>query len=243
MNIVEALKNVGLSEGQTKIYIQLLKGGTQTARELSESLSLHRATTYDFLEQLMHLGLVSKSIAENTRQYSAAPPNRLAEILKDKMTTVASITPILERLRAPDTAQLTCETFLGTEGFRTVVQDVLAQKCQLRGLGIDENMFMTKFPHIMAMYFRDAKKARITERILTSSKHPITSPIGIYRYMPAAYFTPTPILQYRNKVVFITWEPLAIIRITNEHLAISLKKHFEMLWKLSNPIKRLSTNN
>ena len=58
----EILKDFGLSDNETTVYLALLKIGNSTANRVAEITGLKRSTTYDNLNLLASKGIVSTII-------------------------------------------------------------------------------------------------------------------------------------------------------------------------------------
>jgi sugar-specific transcriptional regulator TrmB len=81
LEIIEnALRKLGLSKNEIKIYIHLARTGERKASEISEALSLHRTETYRILRDLEKRGLVS-SVFEKPLKFIATPFEKALEIL------------------------------------------------------------------------------------------------------------------------------------------------------------------
>ncbi|MEM2320053.1 MAG: helix-turn-helix domain-containing protein [Candidatus Bathyarchaeia archaeon] len=78
--IEKALRGLGLSKNEIKVYIYLARTGEHKASEISEALSLHRTETYRILKDLEKRGLVS-SVFEKPLKFIATPFERALDIL------------------------------------------------------------------------------------------------------------------------------------------------------------------
>ena len=92
---MKQLKNLGLTENESLIYNALVKHGSSTAGKISQFTGLHRRTVYDSIERLLEKGLISFINKNNRKYFSAASPNRLLEILKEKENSLQEILPLM----------------------------------------------------------------------------------------------------------------------------------------------------
>lgn len=233
MNIEKTLKEIGLSEGEAKVYLALLKLGSSPVSKIKEETKLHRTTIYDFVEKLLNKGLINYVIKNKIKIFKATHPNKLLDFVKEKEDNVKTIIPNLIELSEFQKPELNVEVYKGREGFKTLLNDILRAKKDLVIFGAEETLFKKKFPILMEQFFKKEEKTGIKERILTNEK-----PNFIYRkkttkykYIPEEFFNPTPTFVFDNNVAILIWEPLHIISIKNKDLADSYKKHFELLWK------------
>ncbi|MFQ5998935.1 MAG: TrmB family transcriptional regulator, partial [Candidatus Bathyarchaeia archaeon] len=61
--IGQAIQTLGLSMSEGRIYLHLARIGPQRAREVSDSLSIHRTETYQLLTSLQNRGLVTATFS------------------------------------------------------------------------------------------------------------------------------------------------------------------------------------
>ncbi|MBS7646892.1 TrmB family transcriptional regulator [Candidatus Bathyarchaeota archaeon] len=78
--IEKALRGLGLSKNEVKVYIYLARTGEHKASDISEALSLHRTETYRILRDLEKKGLVS-SVFEKPLKFIATPFEKALDIL------------------------------------------------------------------------------------------------------------------------------------------------------------------
>lgn len=69
-----------LSRNEIRVYLYLARSGIQKAREISDSLSLHRTETYRILRELEKRGLVS-CILEKPLKFTAVPFEEAYDVL------------------------------------------------------------------------------------------------------------------------------------------------------------------
>ena len=235
MDVKTVLEGSGLSEGEIKVYLALLKLGSVPVSKIKEESNLHRTTIYDFLEKLLNKGLVNYVVKNNAKYYNATHPNKLLDFVKEKEENIKSILPALTKLMQLGKEELSVEVHKGVEGFKTHLNTVLKERKDLIGFGIDETKYKEKFPFIMEQFFKKQEKSGVKERILTSEKPKFIykTKVITYRYIPKEYFNPTSTLVYGDRVALLIWEPLTVIMIKNKELADSYRKQFELLWKIA----------
>ncbi len=233
MEVKKVLQESGLSDGETQVYLALLKLGSVPVSQVRGETNLHRTTIYDFLEKLLNKGLVNYLIKNNVKYYKATHPNKLLDFIKEKEENVKEILPELKELAEFKKEELKVEVYKGREGFKTLLNDMLREKENMIAFGIDEIKFKKKFPILLEQYFKKEEEKGLKERLLTSEETEFIykKKTTTYRFIPKEYFNPTPTLVYGNRIVIIIWEPFTVIKIENSELADSYKKYFELLWK------------
>lgn len=233
MNVENALKEVGLSDGESKVYLSLLKLGSSQVSKIKEDTKLHRTTIYDFLEKLLNKGLASYVVKNSVKYYSAAHPSKLVDFIKEKEENIRKIIPALEKISEFEKNEIKVEVYKGEEGFKTLLNQILRVKKEAVSFGVDEVEFRKRFPLLMEQFFNKEAKLGIKERSLTSedAKFTYKKKNISYRYIPKEFFSPTPTIIFGNITATIIWDPLTIIITENAALAESHRLHFEMLWK------------
>lgn len=241
METIELLENIGLTEGEAKTYLALLKLGTTSVNRIKETTKLHRTNIYDFIEKLINKGLVNYHIQKNVRFYSAVSPEKLLEYLQEKEDLVKDFLPKLKSLQKTDNQELKVEVYKGREGIKTFFNDLIKTKKNYVAFGVNEEEWEEDYSILISQHFRKEKEAGIKAKILTSTKAKMIYEHGEYRYISEEFFSPIPTITYGNKICTIIWEPLTVIIISNKDLAESNRKYFELLWKKAkkNPINKV----
>lgn len=236
----QVLLELGLSEGEAKVYLALLKLGSNSVAKIKEETGLHRTTIYDFIEKLLNKGLVSKVVKVNVTIFTAAPPARLFDLVKEKEERLISALPELNKLAQTEKEEIKVDVYRGREGFKTLLNSMLAEakkdtEKELCALGIDERQFQKSFPFVLESYFKKEQEAGVKERLITRASAPFVfkGPNLHYKYLADEFFGPIPIGISGSKIFIIIWKPSTSIIIENKELAIAMKKHFELLWKIA----------
>src|SRR3989338_2876492 len=243
----EALRSIGLTENEIKIYLDLLKSGSSTAYDISKRSGIYRVHVYDKLEQLMDKGLVTHVYSGAKKFFQATPPAKIQHYLEDRKKelelqeeAVNSILPELEKMANLPKEDTFVEVFKGNEGLKYFLKDIIKTGKEVLVTGIDDQKYQEALPVFMQQYFRDLRKNKIFERVLTVKKKNIflfdkkLAPTTTYRFLEAKQFNPTNTFVYGNQVVIVTWgTPVTAVLIKNENMAETYRDHFEHLWKIA----------
>lgn len=238
MNLT-ALKEVGLTDTETKVYISLLKEGSSLASNISRKSGVERAVTYHILEKLIRKGLTGYVIKENRKYFSAASPEILKCLLKEKEDSLNEIIPELEKLKRIKEEPLSVEVFRGREGFKTVQEDLIRWKMHCYTIGTTG-----KSQGIAGEeWYRHLQKRRVKRGIkryfLVSDKNIklLKYPLTYVRCLPQKIIHESKcsiIIYGEDRVLlFLPLEEFAGIRIINKEIHESYKDYFDMLWKLA----------
>ncbi len=87
--ILSGLRQVGFTDYEARIYVQLLKVSPATAYEISKAAGVPRANTYAALEALAQRGAVLP-VNEGPLRYVAAPPKSLFESISRQTRALCS---------------------------------------------------------------------------------------------------------------------------------------------------------
>jgi len=241
MDTQNVLKELGLSEGEIKVYLALLKLGSCPVSKVKEESELHRTTIYDFVEKLLNKGLINYVVKNNVKYYSAAHPNKLLEYLKEKQDKLSQILPELVEISKFEKEEVSVEVYKGKEGMKTALLEGLKAKGEILGIGIDETKYKENLPVFIEQYQRMLKEKGVHERMIVKSdpKYLFDQSNTHYKMIPASYFSPTFTVIYSDKVQFALWEPSVMsVIIKNQKLADAYRGHFENLWNQETTIYR-----
>lgn len=240
-----ALKKIGLTENEIKIYITLLKTGLSTAYDIGNKTGIYRVHVYDKLQQLIDKGLVTHIYKGAKKYFQATPPAKIKQYLEDKRKEIDSheeeinnILPELESYTKLPKQDTKVEVFQGVEGLKYFMKDIIKVKKDVMVTGIDDSKYNETIPIFMKQYFRDLRKLNIKERVITIKKKGVfmfdkaIAPNTEYRFLEETEFNPTNTFIYGDKVVIISWgTPITATMIRNKGMADTYKNHFEILWK------------
>ncbi|HIH32149.1 TPA: hypothetical protein HA235_05565 [Candidatus Woesearchaeota archaeon] len=239
---IEQLRDVGLSDKEALIYLELLKSQELLVSEISDKTKLNRSSLYSLLESLSNKGFISYVIKNSTRYYRAAEPQKLIQLQREKEKRLSEILPQLIELNKPATKKPIIEILEGIEGIKTIMNDVLRQNKEWFAFNIPG-----KGPEIIGPNVHAFEKERQKQKILLNVICIKTSE-GVKRgkefsnmkhtkvkYMPKEYDSPASNWIYADRLAIIFWyrdNPFAV-RIIDKELAESYKHQFENLWKIT----------
>jgi HTH-type transcriptional regulator, sugar sensing transcriptional regulator len=120
--MIDELKEVGLTDNESKVYLALLDLGPSLAGGISRKIGMHRRTVYDTTEMLIKKGLIGYILKNNRRYFEASNPNRILEILNEKQDLIGPIVSgLMEKFKGSKEKQET-NFYKGKEGLKTVFE-------------------------------------------------------------------------------------------------------------------------
>jgi sugar-specific transcriptional regulator TrmB len=241
----KTLEKIGLTRNESIVYLTLLKLGTSKTGSILKNSGLNSGKIYEILESLKVKGLVSESVINNVKFFSAAPPSQILNWLDIKKEDVAKDEdiikkelPQLEILRKEGVKEVKSVTYTGFRGFKTAVEEAFSttqEGDEILGMGITSkkekkfNDFWLKFGEervkrkIKAKnlfserseYVKSYEKIKLTENRVLQGVTPVT--VDIFG---------------KDKVLIFNYsEPTSCILIYDENTAISFRNFFYQLWK------------
>jgi sugar-specific transcriptional regulator TrmB len=237
MKETDTLKDMGLTENESKVYITLLTYGTQTAGSITNKTGIHRRCVYDAMERLTEKGLAGYIIRENKKYFEAADPEHLLTILQEKEKEVLEILPGLQTMYEGSEKQ-DIKVFKGRKGARAIYDDIIKTGEDYYALGATGKIIDVIGQKTYERYV----EARVEKGIRLYTIYPDSmrgtsmarKKNAVVRYVPDEYASPINTIVYGSKVEILIWEydptsPL-ILLIENKKVAEAFKHYFKMLW-------------
>jgi sugar-specific transcriptional regulator TrmB len=236
MGIKEVLREMGLTEHETKVYLALLDLGPSLAGRISRKTGIHRRNVYDITERLIQKGLIGYILKNNRRLFEAVNPDKFIDLIKQKESEMAEALPHLKMLYEKTKEKQETNFYTGKEGLRSVFQDQIEENRngEVLILGASKAAFEV-LPFYFKWYDKDRAKNRIKARIIGSERFEKKIPLSEIRYLPEKYANPLAVNIYKDKVALIFWKkerPFAVV-VREKEVADSYKKYFELVWKIA----------
>ncbi len=239
--LIESLKDFGLSEKEAKVYVACLQTEAP-AFDVAVRADVPRTLTYDILERLIELGLVSHVIRDNKKFFRASHPNKFLEILKEKQDSVQNVLKTLTALYDLDAEERAkVKIYEGIEGLKTIHETILKSGVKeyhaIGGSAMTQQLLPYYIPHFytakkekgihLFLLFYDTKKARERAKELQQlglvtvkfMKEKVSTPISMYIFG-----------NYTALLILSSIEPLAIL-IDSKYVTQGFRTYFHALWE------------
>lgn len=239
------LKQLGLSDHETKTYLALLQLEAVSIRKVAEQTGINRGTTYEAIKSLVNRGLVGVRKTSAREYYSAESPDKIYDLIQDKrkdlwhsLQDAKTIVPGLLAQKARPGGSPLVRYYEDDEGVVTILKDVL-QTC--RGLENPEyyayssrpvrQFLYRKFPRFTEKRISEGVKIKVIaigeggEIVEGSERKWLPEPAGgdISSYS----------LIYGNKVAHISissdFTPYGVV-IEDSGMAVMHRQLFDQLW-------------
>src|SRR3989344_470827 len=130
-NDIQDLLKIGLTEGESKVYLALIELGSSTVGPIVKKSGVAYSNIYDILQRLMEKGLVSYIIKNKTKHFQAVSPANLLDYLEKKEEEInnqkkllKNFLPRLEELQKLKPEQ-DAEIFIGIKGLKSAYEKLL----------------------------------------------------------------------------------------------------------------------
>lgn len=249
LEIVHALERAGLTKNESKVYLALLQAGTSKTGKILKFSGLTSGKIYEILESLKAKGLVSESVINNVKHFTAAPPAQILEYLHRKKalieqdeTRIKKALPEMEALRFLPKAELRAVVYTGFRGIKTAADEALAALKPGEDI-VAMGVTVHKDPRYNEFWKRWSKgriKKKIHARHIFSEK---SDYFKTFKHMPhtsarvLSAITPAAIDVFgEDKTLILNYtEPASCILIYDKNTTTSFRQFFEQLWKIAKP--------
>lgn len=243
------LENLGLTDGEIKVYLALITLGESTSGPIIDESGVSVSKVYQILERLEKKGLASHTIKQKTKYFRSATPKRLLQYLKEKQyvlqhqeEALKKLMPQLEAIREANVTPEAAQVFQGMRGLQTARERTLSimdTGDEMWVIGISRS----PYDGPMVTYFEDYHKRRIEKGIFcrylyneyarepfgeASAKYPHSK----VKYLPEGIITHSWIEIYADTVTISvnTVQKLSVV-IQNRDVAHSFKEYARLLWE------------
>ena len=234
----DVLRELGLSETETKVYLALLSLGSAQAGEITNKAEINRTNVYDALERLISKGLVTFIYSSNRKIFEPSNPIRLKELLKEKEERLDEIIDGLTKKYKSSKQKEEATIYKGKKGVKSVLELLLKNTNEILVYGAQGKFFET-YPVFRNIWESSRERLKIKKRILynESLKKEKSKEKQKYlelRFLSKEYDFPSTILISGNLTATIVWGEQPIAFLINSPLATkSNRNFFELLWVLA----------
>ncbi|PIN77564.1 hypothetical protein COV15_01815 [Candidatus Woesearchaeota archaeon CG10_big_fil_rev_8_21_14_0_10_34_12] len=236
------LEEIGLTKGESKVYLSLLKIGETTTGKIIEEAQISAGKVYQILDKLTKKGLASYIIKNKTKYFSASHPNRILDLLhekekeiQEKEKEIMKILPSLIRSYKLEREKHETTLFKGFKGIQTAISELLDNsKSEILAMGITTSKD-EKYNILWEKWHREREKRKIKCKCLFSEinkeysdklKKIKNTEIKIIKGI-----TPSAITISVDCVLIQTYqdEPSCLM-IKNKEISQSFKIFFDTMW-------------
>jgi sugar-specific transcriptional regulator TrmB len=245
---IEILKEIGLTDSESKVYLALLELGDSTRGDIVNKSGIAGSKVYEVLGKLQEKGLASIYIKNKVKHFKPTNPKQIFGYLEDRKQQIVkiereakSILPNLLALYSTSKEEQKVELISGLKGLELIFKEQIellkkGETCFVIGgtKGIDEEIIQAFFEKVhiwreqkgikTKMLFNTIQK-KSTEKLYSSKKYPNTKTRYIQHTSPVA------INIYKNRTIIIIFDKkINAIHIKSQDVANSFIEYFSLLW-------------
>jgi predicted transcriptional regulator len=133
MEVSKILEDIGLTRGESRVYLATLSLGRTTVGKIIEKSEISASKIYIILDKLIKKGLVNISVEDSKKKYSATNPHHLLDFLdreKDsidkKKEAIQSILPQLSGIQSSVADRSIVEFSKGRWGYEVLYRETIS---------------------------------------------------------------------------------------------------------------------
>ncbi|MFZ2193859.1 MAG: helix-turn-helix domain-containing protein [Candidatus Moraniibacteriota bacterium] len=248
MNIEQVLKNYGLSNEETRLYLAGLKLGEAPLARIAKIAGIKRSSAYLIAKNLEEKGLMGNFKLPNGLRFVASSPTLLSDQLKKRLSEVNEIIPELNAIQKNSYYKPRVTMYEGKEGYISIANESLKMNETIRAIGslkkiyeivgqeYDQKYYIPERiknnSKIKALYFEKEVAEFFPKDFFSSEKN--ASDLREIKFLPADFYHPSFVLIYQNTVaIFTSKKELIAVKIESEEIAKSEKSKFDLIWSLT----------
>lgn len=251
--IAEILEKIGLTKGESRVYLALLELGSSTTGHIVEKSRVSASKVYEILNRLAKKGIVSYIKKEKTRLYIAQDPKKLLDFLEEEeekikcnKKAIQEILPELMLKKGSGAPEPIAQVLEGKRGFMSAHDKLIDE---LGEGGKDYTMTTEALSLQFSDYFKDFNKRRMAKNISMWIIYPEKAwdlnkkgkaeerrkRTGYYpRICPEGFFIPTYIALIKDSCLLcMGTDKIISIIIRNKPMVDGFKKYFNYVWSIS----------
>jgi sugar-specific transcriptional regulator TrmB len=243
-NLIQGLREVGLTANEAKIYISLLSIGTNPASIVAKNAKINRSACYTTLINLAQKGFAERTIKENTTYFTAIDPYFLLTQLKNKHEElehqIKNLNGTLEKFQQIKNTYFKKPKvvfFEGEKGVKNIMESTLMTKDIIRAYACLDGL-----THMLPNYFPDYYKRRTAKGIKVKAIYPASILSYLHKLndnkelresklIPSEYNFHFDFLIFDSTVAITSIKENFGLIINSEDLADAQKKIFDLIWE------------
>ncbi|MEC8339786.1 MAG: helix-turn-helix domain-containing protein [Nanoarchaeota archaeon] len=246
---LEQLEELGLSQGEIKVYAAILNIGISNLAQIQEKTSIERRNIYDIITKLVDKGLISYTTQNKKKLYQCTHPSKLLDqinIKKQALLEIEKTIPEMINLYDIKKPEIKAEVLRGDQSIITLLSEMLkynesywlggnsfeSYKSVSKGLQLNFKKWMKQRVQKKHIMYDIVSHGTYLEGLEPNKKKEHKKQYYIYKELPEGMYTPMVLILFGNKVAQVLWkdQPFAFV-IESEEIAQSYKKYMEYFLK------------
>lgn len=243
---LELLKEIGLTDGEIKVYVALFKLGSTSTGALIKEAGIHASKVYPILDRLIEKGLVSYVKEGKKTIYTANPAHTIlaymdklqSQIAQQKQSAEKLISD-LEQLKKLGKKETETTVFRGIKGLKNAYQIAVSE---LKEGEEGYAMFLPPVSKSLESFFQNfilgLSKKKINHYLLYNEPSPEMEQtkhlprVNIKIGVPQGYKSPAEMCVYGKYTIISTsgGEDYIAVLIKDEVISNSFRHQFQTIW-------------
>lgn len=243
------LQEVGLTEGETKVYFALARLGLTKTGPLSKEAQVSSSKVYKILDRLEKKGLVGHILKGEIKHFKVLNPNAILTYIEEKEKSlekkkkeiekiIPSINKELEKSKEASEATL-FEGFKAIKNFYLNILEELKSNEEYFVIGATYGIVYEETKDFFENFHLQRAKKKIKVKMLANFdvKEKLVKSTGKFselKFLPSYLISSMTILFYKKKsfIFFLTENPVGFL-IENKEITKGFKTYFDAFWKIA----------
>lgn len=242
-------EEIGLTPGEIKVYLALLKIGQSSTGAIAKESQVSRSKIYIILDKLAKKGLVGHIIKGKIAYFKAMEPKRILDYVDEKnkqinqqREIIQKMIPELElkqKLGKSKTEATLYEGFKAIKNFYLNIIDELLPGDTYYVIGATYGKNKPGVKEFFENYHAQRARRKIEVKMLAN--HDVKNSLvkstflnAEIRFLPQYLLSNMVVLFYKNKsfIFFLSEEPVGFL-MENEEVTKGFKSYFDTFWKIT----------
>ncbi len=242
--IESILKEYGLSDKESQVYLACTMLGTATVVDISKQCRLPKSTCYDVLNSLIAKGIAGTVLKGKVTYFEAADANQLIQSLERKKKRIEAIMPALRSMKESAIEKPKTTMYEGMSGLKAILDDIIQTGEDVLIIGNFSN-FSRVTRHVAPQFIRSRIQKNISCRYLSEEsdiskkiKKDDRKELRETRFLKSLKDSGSEMYIYSKKIAIVTVskdQPVGVI-IENESIAKFQRILFRELWEKAKKI-------
>ena len=240
--LVEILKEIGLSENEAQVYLTSLSLGPTTILRIAKSSGIRRTTVYSVVETLKNKGLIHIKPQGLKQLYVAENPDKLDSIIENKKRSLMKLLPEFTALYDLKGGESTVKYYEGLNAVKNIYETILdPMKPSDDYLVISdlEKFFVKTDQKYFEEFLEKRIKSRVKARLISTDserarymKQYARNMNQEVRILPEGSKLSVDTMIVPQKVtIFNLDEPISAVSLENNAMIQMHRELFEIIWR------------
>lgn len=243
----QILREIGLSEGEIKIYLALLRIGEAKKTELAKESGVSSSKIYEVCSKLQKKGVIGTIVKDKKTHFQAMEPKRLLDFFNEKTAKIEQqkkelekAIPVLENYsQIQDSKAVMYEGLPAIKNFFRSILEELQKGDEYYVIGVNYGNSLPGIKEFFENYHKQrAEKGIKVKMLVNGDAKEILVKTSLekseIRYLPQYLMSNMIILFYKQKsFIFFLAKDAPGMLIENEEVTKGFKTYFDAFWKIA----------